>query len=765
MTSLGGFRLVHPVGRGVLGDTYLGVRPDGRPMAVKELHLAWGPPAETGRQVGTTVSHFTLLDKEGDARRARYVVPVDGGYDPAADRAWIATPWLSDSPGVEADRDLAVCLSTAVADQLLPAEAALYLLWQLAGLARYLHSRKLTLSGLKPSNVFLTTDRAVVVDVHMALTLRDLLHTGDSRSNAERRPFMWAEPDWLPPELRRARTRVHESSSVYAVGAITAYACTGSSLYPDFDLVHALMQPKASRKPAEEAIACWAAKHGNAGAKVRRAVLRSVRHSPWSRPGAMRLRRLAVSPLRGNHRLELYRTAWSHYVQSVLPREAKVREVPALNAGPRRREINTGSPSAANQDDGSSTDRPDPREALALGTYVRTPVTHEDRVTPGSTPHSPNGTLVTSDTPRALPGPVVEDAAGRDRPAHSPDDTGATSDSPARTRTGRSGTKRAWQLCWSHETGGPLLSPPLLVDEQLLVTYGSTAHLLDLDTGDHEHTHALGGAAESTPVMWGGRLWWALRDGTLIGYDAHDLTNEIRLELDGDPGRRSPVAVNDLLLIGTTHGLFRFQGSRSTVERRGQRLVRLEEPVVSPLATDGTRVWVPTERSGLIVVRPPEGEIHSPLQTWDSAGCTPMAWADGAYIGDAVGAVHQLTPAATPLRRWDVSTTPITAAPVLCGDLLLVTDHSGDVIALSKERSDQVWRTSTDGDGRSALTVSDGLVYVCGARSVWCLDAHTGQELRPLTPDGPRPVNVTAAHDRLHISHVDGRLNTWCPPT
>ncbi|UUU19283.1 outer membrane protein assembly factor BamB family protein [Streptomyces sp. DSM 40750] len=336
--------------------------------------------------------------------------------------------------------------------------------------------------------------------------------------------------------------------------------------------------------------------------------------------------------------------------------------------------------------------------------------------------------------------------------------------SPARTYTGRTGTDQAWQVKWTRETGGPLLSPPMLMDGLLVVTCGSTAHLIDATTGGHERSLALRGTAESAPVPWDDRLWWALRDGGLNGYDLRGLTDETHLELDGDPGRHSPVTVNDLLLIGTTHGLFWFQHPRTTDSRAAHRLIWLDEPVVSPLATDGVQVWVPTERRGLMAVRPATGEIRSPHQAWDAAGCTPTPTTDGVYIGDALGTVHHLDPEGTSRRQWDASTFPITAPPVTYGDLLLVTDHAGAVIALSMEQWDQKWRAVTDGDGRRAVTALDGVVYVCGARSVRRLDARTGRELKPLTPDGPRPMNVTATPGRLHVSFVDGLLNTWGPP-
>ncbi|BFO21429.1 hypothetical protein SHKM778_78170 [Streptomyces sp. KM77-8] len=280
---------------------------------------------------------------------------------------------------------------------------------------------------------------------------------------------------------------------------------------------------------------------------------------------------------------------------------------------------------------------------------------------------------------------------------------------------------------WTWEPDGPFSSPPLVMDSQLVVTCEDSAHVLDAATGSPVLTLALPGTAESTPVVWDGRLWWALRDGELSGHELAGSGREIRLPLDGDPGRHSPVVAGDRLLIGTTHGLFAYEPPGPAGPSTGLRLIWLDEPVVSPLATDGVRLWVPTEGRGLIAVRLTSRESQGPHPAWDSAGCAPALTTEGAYIGDAQGTVHELTAEGTSRRRWQVSARPVTAPPAVHGDLLLVTDHAGTVVALSLAHGDEVWRASTDGDGRRAPAVTDDVVYVRGARAVRRLEVRTGR--------------------------------------
>ncbi|MFF7445564.1 MULTISPECIES: PQQ-binding-like beta-propeller repeat protein [unclassified Streptomyces] len=717
MRSLGGFQLGHQVGTGVLGDTWLCVGENGEQAAVKMLHREWGDPRRTGRWARGVVDHLKQLGSPAHPHAARYATPLGAGYDEHEQRAWIASPWFASEPSTDDGHEQAIDLISAVASRRLPAEAALYLLWQLAGLARHLHSRQLTLAGLKPSNLFLTARGAHVVDAHVALGLRGLLQDPGSRC-ATSRPtaHLWAEVTWLPPELRRWDSVARESSSVYAMAAALTYACTGNVLYPPVDVIDALMQRKAARVPAEQSLAQWATQYGNPGRKVRKAVLRSLRQRPSARPSARRLIWLTAPPLRNKQLLQLCHSAWTSYVRSVLPRSTPPpprapRRPPALGASPRRHELDTGQPSTQEEDTHVRAAVPDPRTAPAEASPASAAVRQSDTVV-SSTHHG--------------------------------------------------GSRETWRQQWSEETGGPMLCAPVRLSGHLLVTSGDTAQLLDEHTGERKAVYPLPGPAESTPVSWGRRLWWSQRDGTLTGHDLKDAGDAIRLHVDGDPGTHSPVVADGDLVIGTTRGLFSFRQDELGIAPRARPLAQLCEPLVTQLATDGTHLWIPSERRGVNTLVLSTGELRSPIEGWDSAGCTPTVTANGVYIGAWTGHVRVLGPVGVPYRQCTASTFPITAPPALHGGLVLVVDRAGAVMALSPDLEDIVWSAYTDTDGRGPVTVAHGTVYVCGANSVRCLDARSGRETTPLTTNGPKPVHVTATSDRLHVSFADGRLTTWC---
>ncbi|BFO21427.1 hypothetical protein SHKM778_78150 [Streptomyces sp. KM77-8] len=176
--AIGEFSRLRPVGEGPLGYTYRGIAPDGSFWAVKELHPDWGPPRETWQRVEEVLWRFRQLRESPNRTVHRHTVSTVGGYDHGTDRAWVATRWLGADTVTEGSHPPppAVSLAHALASgPPLPPGAALYLMWQLSNLARQLDTLGLTLAGLKPSNLFLTADGVVVVDLHLALRLRSLL--------------------------------------------------------------------------------------------------------------------------------------------------------------------------------------------------------------------------------------------------------------------------------------------------------------------------------------------------------------------------------------------------------------------------------------------------------------------------------------------------------------------------------------------------------------------------------------------------------------
>lgn len=444
---VGGFRLERLLGHGVLGSTYVARAGSGRRAALKVIHPGWGRPQDVGEMIRRSV-----LRPDGPAEtsarrrhpRGTFLAPFDGGHDEESGRAWVATDLLLPDGGAAdgryARRAVAVDAAVALAG-VFQAGTALSMLSQLAGLADELHTEGLSLVGLKPSNVFLTDDGVVVVDVHLAQVLRPLLQGARSpRGGLEGSgftAFVWADTAHLPPELRTAQgdRQLRASSGVYAAAAVTLYACVERSLHPGYDVLDAVMQPQRDRVTASELLRAWVSeKAGARGYTTGQLILHGLRRRGWRRPGARGLGRLGRRGGPWRSRTAACRQAWEAYVKQALENASQARSPAALANGraPLALEAgNTTVPGAA-ESGPPSAPRPTDEHTLAKASAEHTSANPNSRTSadgPATPPsHTPLGTSANA------PGTPHDPDAG-----HGPADTGEHmapgTGSPANTGT------------------------------------------------------------------------------------------------------------------------------------------------------------------------------------------------------------------------------------------------------------------------------------------------------------------------------------------
>ncbi|MFB8236067.1 serine/threonine-protein kinase [Kitasatospora purpeofusca] len=199
---MGPFRVLAVLGQGGMGRVLLGVAPDGRAAAVKQVH------AEFAGDDGFRVR----FRREVEASRR-----VSGAYtaaviaaDPEAETPWLASQFV---------------LGPALNDALrvvgaLPEESARRLA---AGLAQALidvHGAGLIHRDLKPSNVLLAEDGVRVIDFGIARAAEGQ-DTKLTRTGA-----MIGSPGFMSPEQVEGR-ELTPASDVFSLGATLAVACAG----------------------------------------------------------------------------------------------------------------------------------------------------------------------------------------------------------------------------------------------------------------------------------------------------------------------------------------------------------------------------------------------------------------------------------------------------------------------------------------------------------------------------------------------------------
>lgn len=204
--TIGAYRLLGRLGAGGMGRVYLGRSAGGRTVAVKVVH-----------------PHFALDEqfrarfrREVDSARrvgARWTAPVLDA-DPDAPVPWVATGYVAGPP-----------LSQAVTRHgALPERAVRALGGGLAEALGAVHQQGIVHRDVKPSNVLLALDGPRLIDFGIARALGatvSLTSTGVSVGS----------PGYMAPEQIRG-SDISGAADVFSLGAVLAYAATGSAPFP-----------------------------------------------------------------------------------------------------------------------------------------------------------------------------------------------------------------------------------------------------------------------------------------------------------------------------------------------------------------------------------------------------------------------------------------------------------------------------------------------------------------------------------------------------
>ncbi len=229
-TMIGRYRIHGVLGAGGMGRVLLATAPDGRFVAIKQIH-----------------AHL-LDDREFRARFEREVAVsarVSGAFtaavvdfDTSGETPWLASLFI---PGVPLDR--------AIREHgPLPVPALRTLASGLASALHSIHSTGLVHRDLKPANVILAADGPRVIDFGIAQT------TGGGAQLTEVGAVV-GSPAYMSPEQAMSE-QVTSASDVFSLGSLLCMAATGdspfaanSAAYTLFNIVHS--EPRLDAVPPE----------------------------------------------------------------------------------------------------------------------------------------------------------------------------------------------------------------------------------------------------------------------------------------------------------------------------------------------------------------------------------------------------------------------------------------------------------------------------------------------------------------------------------
>ncbi|MFC4464942.1 LamG-like jellyroll fold domain-containing protein [Streptomyces xiangluensis] len=205
--SVGDYRLLRRLGAGGMGRVYLGRSPGGRAVAVKVVHADLVRQPEFRSRFRREVQAARLVS-------GAFTAPVIDA-DPDAPLPWLVTSYIS-GPS----------LQDAVADRRsLPPQAVLALAAGLAEALTSIHAVNLVHRDLKPSNVLLAEDGPRVIDFGIARSAETAGITKAGR--------MVGSPGFMSPEQVAGDAEITWAGDVFSLGAVLAYAATGSNPFGD----------------------------------------------------------------------------------------------------------------------------------------------------------------------------------------------------------------------------------------------------------------------------------------------------------------------------------------------------------------------------------------------------------------------------------------------------------------------------------------------------------------------------------------------------
>ncbi|MET9964081.1 serine/threonine-protein kinase [Streptomyces sp. NPDC006326] len=228
---VGPFRTVGVLGQGGMGRVLLGAGPDGRLVAVKQVH----------EQLAHDDGFRARFRREVEASRR-----VSGAYTAAvidAD-ADARTPWLASVFVAGPSLGAAVESVGVLSEELLRRLAA-----GLASALAEIHGKGLVHRDLKPDNVLLAEDGVRVVDFGIARAVEGRGSTGLTRAG-----WVVGSPAYMSPEQAESR-ELTRASDVFSLGSVLFMAATGrspfagtSTLQTLYDVAHA--EPDLRAVPA-----------------------------------------------------------------------------------------------------------------------------------------------------------------------------------------------------------------------------------------------------------------------------------------------------------------------------------------------------------------------------------------------------------------------------------------------------------------------------------------------------------------------------------
>jgi len=301
---------------------------------------------------------------------------------------------------------------------------------------------------------------------------------------------------------------------------------------------------------------------------------------------------------------------------------------------------------------------------------------------------------------------------------------------------------------WAHQTGGPVISSPVLADGTLFVgSDDKSLYALDPVTGAEKWKFATGGPVRSTPAAVNGTVYFGSYDGAFYAVNAADGKPRWKFETGGE----RKFAAKGL------HGC----------KPRQQLMPDAWDTYLSSPAVVGDRVYFGSGDGHIYALDAGGGQLVWKFPTGDVVHASPAVVDGTLYLGSWDRFFYALD-AATGALKWKFETGAdpenhnaegIQSSAVVAGGMVYFGCRDFHLHALDARTGEEKWKHKITWINATP-TVREGLVY--GSTSLpamfFALDARTGREVFHVELKAPAFASPALAGGLAYCGSFNGKL-------
>lgn len=292
---------------------------------------------------------------------------------------------------------------------------------------------------------------------------------------------------------------------------------------------------------------------------------------------------------------------------------------------------------------------------------------------------------------------------------------------------------------WSAPVPGALDAAPAVAGDRLYVGFrDGTAAAIDAMTGTEIWRADVGNAISSTPSVVAGMVVVAA-NGLMVGLDAEDGSELWRQVIDDTLVTVTPASDGRSIVVASFQRVLFFDRANGQ-QTSWFQFTQQHAPTLSVAVVDQTVVAVSEGQVAAF-------DVNMRRPWWD--GIRP-AW----RIFHIMGAAPQ-----PPWRPdlWSMRAPPEPYAAVIAAGRVIVAGGRGDVFAVSSRSGELLWRLSTSPVTAAPVLTADGLLLPV-ANAIVVIDPSSGDELRRIPLDGLTAREIVVTEGGTYVRTASGSV-------